>query len=321
MKHAITRHPILLILLIAFAASPVLSRRLNPQAYDGGRSRDLEARASRNASSVGIMFGEVRTAISDIMMIKTERYLHSGIAYVPKQDQSVLSVTAAMESMDAHQAEMGAEHDPGDIDLNDAGSPTVIRGEEEDFRGFIGNLHREVAPYQHASQEHDHTDGRELLPWFRVMTLSDPNFVQGYATGSWWLKSREPDEALAFADEGIRNNPRAFQIYVTKGQILILKARRRHPDIFHPDEATHAILMEAVETYHAGAAQAESQWKQLSESASWNDYMADDAAAAMRMSAMMEWQFGDPAKGIELATRYLGVIGEDEPLRRLANRG
>ena len=321
MKHAIARHPILLTLILAFAASPVLSRRLNPQQYEGGRSRNVEARANRNASAVGVMLGEVRTAISDIMLIKTERYLHSGIAYVPKTDQGALSVTAAMERMDAHQAELGAEHDPGEIDLNDAGSPTVIRGKEADFRGFIGNLHRAVAPYQHASKEHEHTDGRELLPWFRVMTLSDPNFVQGYAMGSWWLKSREPDEALAFADEGIRNNPHAFQIYVTKGQILLLKARRQQPDIFHPDEATRAILEQAVDTYHAGAAHAEVAWKRLADSPSWSDYMADDAAGAMRMSAMMEWQYGDKAKATGLARRYLAVIGEDEPLRRLANKG
>ncbi len=321
MKHAITRNPVLITLLLAFAASPVLSRRLNPQQYDGGRSRDLEARASRNSSSVGIMFGEVRTAVSDIMMIKTERYLHSGIGYVPKTDQGVLSVTAAMENMDAHQTELGAEHDPETIDLNDAGSPTVIRGEEQDFRGFIGRLHRAVAPYQPAGQVHEHTDGRELLPWFRVMTMSDPNFVQGYATGSWWLKSREPDQALAFVDEGIRNNPQAFQIYVTKGQILLLKARRQNPDIFNPDDETRAILNEALATYHAGAIQAEAQWKQQSGGESWNDYMADDAVGIMRMSAMMEWQFGDKSKAPELARRYLAVIGEDEPLRRLANKG
>ena len=38
-------------IVAAFLASPVLSSRLHPNAYEGGRSRDTVERAHRNASS------------------------------------------------------------------------------------------------------------------------------------------------------------------------------------------------------------------------------------------------------------------------------
>jgi len=40
-----------------------------------------EAQSSRNTSAVARLFGEFRTSMSDIMCLKTERYLHSGVGY------------------------------------------------------------------------------------------------------------------------------------------------------------------------------------------------------------------------------------------------
>jgi hypothetical protein len=66
-----------------FLLSPLLSLRLDPHGYQGGRSRDAEDRMERNASSIGSMLGELRTSMSDILFLKTERYLHGGVAYTP----------------------------------------------------------------------------------------------------------------------------------------------------------------------------------------------------------------------------------------------
>ena len=195
----------------------------------------------------------------------------------------------------------------------------MIPAEEDDFRGFIGRLHREVTPYQHAGLAHQHADGREILPWFRVMTLSDPHHVPGYATGSWWLRQRDPGKALEFADEGIANNPDAYAIYVVKGQILISEARRQSVDIYDPDPATRRILEEAVVTYHEGARAAVRAWREAGPSREqWTKYEFDDAMAAMRMSAMMEQRFGDPDRASALAREYLAEVGEDATLSRVA---
>ena len=78
-------------LLGLYAFSPLVSQRLDPS-YAGGRSRDVEARAVRNTSAVGLMLGEFRTSMSDIMFIKTERYLHGGRGYKPHHEKQLMTV-------------------------------------------------------------------------------------------------------------------------------------------------------------------------------------------------------------------------------------
>ena len=92
--------------LAIFLASPVLSSRLDPNGYAGGRSRDVMARAVRNSSAVATMLGEFRTAMSDIMYIKTERYLDSGVGYMPHLKKEILSVSGATKEIDEHQQEV-----------------------------------------------------------------------------------------------------------------------------------------------------------------------------------------------------------------------
>jgi hypothetical protein len=334
------RNPALLALGAMFLISPAVSGRLQPNDYEGGRSRDMEARRERNASSIGVMLGEVRTALSDILMIKTERYMHNGIAYRPRKGSPDAVVAGASHEAgiagldapapaeahdddhgehDEHE-EQGHVHDDTCIHLDDAGAETVIPGEEDDFRGFIGRLHRAVSPYQDAALAHHHTDATEILPWFRIMTLSDPHHVQGYATGSWWLRSHDPEEAMAFANEGIANNPEAYAIFVVKGQILLSQARGQCPDIYHPDPATRRILEEAAATYQEGARAALRAWRRAGPDGRehWTKYQYDDALAAMRMAALMERHYGDPARATVLAREFLAEVGEDAPLARLA---
>ena len=327
----------------AFLLSPVLAGRLQPNAYFGGRSRHEGDRARRNSSSVGMMFGELRTAMSDIMFVKTERYLHSGVAYVPHMSEELLSVSGKIEAMDRHQAEVReedaagphADPRPGNCADHDEGhdpacngehemevTDTVIRTEETDFRGFVGRLHRAVKPYRDPREGHGHTDGRELLPWFRVMTVSDPGYIPGYTTGAWWLKSRNPDEALAFAEEGVEKNPEAFQIHLVKGQILLALARDAG-DIFHPDAPTRDLLDRARQAFVRSAELALAQRPDIGPEdelpQGWTTYMDADAFSAARMAALMESRYGDPVRGRAMARDSLQRLGDDVALRSVAD--
>lgn len=67
--------------------------------------------------------------------------------------------------------------------------------------------------------EHIHLTGqeaKEVLPWFRLATLLNPHNVDAYVDGAFWLARRfqKPKEAMSFLEEGLRNNPDDYRIYV-----------------------------------------------------------------------------------------------------------
>jgi hypothetical protein len=326
------RWPILL--LAVFLVSPVVTSRLDPAAYAGGRSRNVEARALRNTSAVAAMLGEFRTGMSDMIYVKTERYLHSGIGYDAHLQKQLLSVSGALEEADAQQAEHEASGHGEDCEHNhdaaanaaggcEDGTPTLIRPASEDYRGFIGELHRRVKPWRDPSQHMAHTDGTEVLPWYRVMTVSDPHYVRGYTLGGWWLKSRNPDQALSFIQEGIEKNPDAFQLYLVRGQVLYHDARdRAGGDMANPDPEVLAQCLEARAAYRRAAELALVQrprgWTEESGGDDWSIYLEEDIRAATHMAVFMERQYGDRTDAKRLAARYHAQLPDDPLLARLA---
>jgi len=83
----------LLFVILAAAALllPAWAGPLNPNGYAGGRSKDQRQAGARNSSAFATILGEVRTSMSDLMFIKTERYLHSGVAYQVHHDLEALA--------------------------------------------------------------------------------------------------------------------------------------------------------------------------------------------------------------------------------------
>jgi len=205
----------LVVSVLAIAATPLLSNNLFPTEYDGGRSRDQVAAEVRNSSAVATMFGEIRTTMSDVLFLKTERYLHSGIAYMPHMNEDRLK-------------DLGT-----DADQEDVGVGTVIRTPENDFRGPIGHLQRALHPWQDPGKAHIHTAGTELLPWYRVMTMADPRNIRGWTIGGYWLKNHDPEEGLNFLKEGVEKNPEAFQIHYMLGSTYLNEATKLAEPIRH----------------------------------------------------------------------------------------
>ena len=312
-----------------FLASPLLSGRLDPNGYAGGRSRDVQERALRNSSAVATMLGEFRTAMSDIMYIKTERYLDNGIAYMPHLKKQLLSVSGATKDIEEHQEEVhaaatGEAHHHDEEEDDGAGTKTMIPTEAEDFRGIIGRLQREVKPWRDPSQPHQHTDGTELLPWFRLMTLSDPHYVLGYTVGGWWLKLRNLDAAIAFAKEGIEKNPDAFQVHFTLGQLYLEKGRRIsgvEKVLTPPPEALKYLLMARdcyIDAARLAVAQRPANAMDNLDDRAWGHYLEDDARASCRMAALSEWHYGDKSKARDMANQYLQAFGKDTVLERVS---
>jgi tetratricopeptide (TPR) repeat protein len=88
-----------------------------------------------------------------------------------------------------------------------------------------------VQPYLPPGAPDEHKDGQELLPWYRLLTYSDPHHWRGYMIGSWWLVNQQATdpqaltEAARFIDEGVRNNPEVFQLALMQGRIALQRER------------------------------------------------------------------------------------------------
>jgi len=318
-------------ILFLFLLSPALTLRLKPNDYTGGRSRDEYDRMLRNRSAAAIILGEIRTSMSDIMFNKTELYLHSGVAYRLNLDYDALSSKGEVRDMGQtpanpnapqghqevatdktheHEHENEPELPPGEENIfHCEGADTVIHTQAKDFRGFIGDLQREVKPWLDPSKPHLHTDGTELLPWYRLMTLSDPHYIRGYMIGAWWLKRQRTknqlEAAVNFLKEGIRNNPDAFQLYLMRGEIMHALERNQ----------------EAKRSYKNAAELAAKQRPAGGKtSARWTEYNEEDALASMRLAVFSEREFGSKKEAMALARRYLAVLEQDAILENLIKR-
>ena len=309
--------------IVAGLLLPALGSRIQPGDYDGGRSRDVQRRADRNSSAVAAMLGDFRTSASDIMYIKTERYMHSGMGVAGCEVQKVQSVAEESKQIERYQVSLTAEVEDK---VEDYVGENLMPSSVEDFRGFIGDLHRKVLPYQPPGGTHEHADGQELLPWFRLMTMSDPHYVRGYSIGGWWLATKNLDEALAFVEEGIEKNPRAYQIHYMRGQILMKVVRNMSEDgaVNHVSEEVLPLAQQARDAYRDAARFAiEARpvgGMENVDGAAWGRYEEDDTLASMRLSIMTELAYGDSGQALTLAKTYVAVIPDDRVLNRLLNK-
>ncbi|MCA9444152.1 MAG: hypothetical protein KC964_25390 [Candidatus Omnitrophica bacterium] len=185
------------VVLVIYILVPVLGRHIDPGDYTPMLGYSSEAQSSRNTSAVARLFGEFRTSMSDIMFLKTERYLHSGVGYQPHITEKDLT---------------------GDDDGTEVykGTKTLIRTPSDDWRGFIGHLEREIKPWSSPEFHMQHQKGVELLPWFRLMTLVNPHRIRGYRIGAFLLMSSGEKDAIVkareFIEEGIKNNPKSHEL-------------------------------------------------------------------------------------------------------------
>ncbi|MCX7049094.1 MAG: hypothetical protein NTX50_26865 [Candidatus Sumerlaeota bacterium] len=195
------------LLLAAWFSFPLWVKGIDPRAYAAAIADTEGNREARNYSAAARLFGQFRVMMSDVLFVKTEQYLDRGIAYAPHID------TRAMQQAGAIVSEQGHEH-----------AQTIIPSPENDWRGFIGDLEREVSPWQDPSKEHQHQPGDQLLPFYWLAVRANPNNVKAYRVGAFWLAQiNEPnalDEALRFAQEGVGNNPRNFILHKNVADLL-----------------------------------------------------------------------------------------------------
>lgn len=163
-----------------------------------------------NESIPMTLLGQFRTNLDAYLWLKTEDYLHGGITYRPFTEGEMAS------GMREVQADVGgfAQHSDG---------PTLIPPKEKDWRGIFGDLERNIQPYRPGPAQHG--DAQELIPWYRIQTILNPLDVNAYVTCAFFLAdfAKKPEEARAFLDEGVKNNPNSPEIHEAIGQLYFEK--------------------------------------------------------------------------------------------------
>ena len=199
--------------LVALAVAGKLGQSIQPQ-LKAPVGMTLHQQEELEESAVSSLFGEFRASMADFLWLEADRYLHFGIATrgrldAEKNDKKVGAVQGTA-SHDSHHDET-----------------TVVPSAQSDWRGLLGSLERQTQPYMDMSN-HTERNPKEALPLFRLMTWSNPQFVQGYVYGATQMASL-PDkkaEALAFLKEGERNNPESISIQSTLCEFYLVHRQK-----------------------------------------------------------------------------------------------
>lgn len=187
-----------------FGALAVLTPLARGQAHRvqlvADRSLSAYELEQRNTSAFARILGEFRAGAADMMFLKTQRYIHGGMAW------------------DRPDVIVGGQH----ANLDEIQS--LIPTRERDFRGILGEMERAVKPFM---AEHEHAEMDELLPWFRLMTHMNPHFVRAYRSGGRALVDRGPEsfeEGRRFLQEGLDKNqghPEQYLLHLAMADVYV----------------------------------------------------------------------------------------------------
>lgn len=162
----------------------------------------------KSESVLEMALGDGRRLFANHFFIKADVYFHSG--YYPSIfDQAAAS---AKSHVTEEAKEQGGHHE----------------GEHEEETDFLGKSRDPIDAFgrHFFVSEHSHiktADAKELLPWFKVAAELDPNRIETYTTGAFWLRNlKKVDEAEEFLREGWRENPNSYEILLELGRLYEL---------------------------------------------------------------------------------------------------
>jgi tetratricopeptide (TPR) repeat protein len=175
----------------------------------------LEPRAaawSNRAKSNNVfneLFGEGRRLFANQFFTMADVYFHSG--YYPSifdlRDEGTKAIVSASHG--------GTESEEDEKNEDFLGKP----------KDWIERFGRHFRIVEHTHLEH--RQEREILPWLRLAADMDPQMIETYTVGAYFLCQHlnRPQEAEAFLREGLRNNPGSYEILFGLGRLYYLNYR------------------------------------------------------------------------------------------------
>jgi tetratricopeptide (TPR) repeat protein len=210
----------------------------------------MEASDKRQSAGVmGNMLGDSRRLFADHFFTRSDVYFHSG--YYPsifdrkKMKENHLAEGAKVEKCEhdhGHEGPCDHDHDHGHKDPKpvsksdqheEAGHKhdehcdhdeegTDFLGKPRDyFDGF--SRHFFVSKHSHLTEKGTNA-AKEILPWIRLAAALDPQKIESYTVGAFWLRDlKKFDDAEQFLREGLRHNPESYEIMLELGRGYVQK--------------------------------------------------------------------------------------------------
>lgn len=183
---------LLLLLALAFALASCL---VTP-------AEKWSKRAKSN-NVFGMLLGDGRKLFANHFFTMADVYFHSG--YYPS-----IFDKGSDEQKEIISASHGKKEDEEDEKKED------FLGRPKDWIDAFGR-HFKITQHTHLEQHNE----REILPWLRLAADLDPNKIETYTVGAFFLREHlnRPDQAEAFLREGLRNNPNSIEILFELGRV------------------------------------------------------------------------------------------------------
>ena len=227
--------PQLLIVLLLVAAFSLSTRLLTVELQ--------QSAGAPTKSMLVLLLGDSRRLFANHFFIKADEYFHAG--YYPSIfDQAAVAqkgggsaVATGAVTGDAHAGEVEWMHGPKNwidrfsrnffpsehVHLDAADHDHDGDGvQDHGAEAHDDHDHDGDGQADHAAAAHDDQDDaaqpasegsqmREILPWLRIAAELDPNRIETYVTGSYWLRKRmdRAAEAEEFLRDGLRANPKS----------------------------------------------------------------------------------------------------------------
>lgn len=160
------------------------------------------------------VLGDGRRMFANHFFNKADLYFHSGY-YPTFIEQAYSSQNQQKEEKEHHDELRGSDHD--EEHEHEHEKAMDLRGRPADWIDRFGR--------HFYSSTHSHLDkpgeAREILPWLRISADLDPQHIDTYIVGAYWMRVHlnKIDEAEKFLREGLQANPNSFEILRDLGQL------------------------------------------------------------------------------------------------------
>jgi len=221
--------------------------------------------SQRNKSDniFAVIFGDSRKMFANQFFTMADVYFHSG--YYP----SIFDVGAAeqKEIISASHGRKETEEDEKNEDF---------MGKPKDWIDAFGR-HFRIMQHTHLANNNE----REILPWLRLAADLDPQKIETYTVGAYFLREHlhRPDQAEVFLREGLRNNPDSAEILFVLGRIYFENKN-------DPDRARNIWLL-GVKKYRSLPEAAQKHNELIFEELGGNLAKLEDAAGNYRQA--IDW--------------------------------